>query len=399
MQDIGETLLPTNRRTSGAIAIVGALALVATIGWYSWRTRQFARTVTATQYAIATSNWQEAKRLAEIWTAKAPRDGDAWMAMAEATRQLKEFDQTADALGKIPPSDPRYLKVLELRGDLLLSELGQPLAAIENWRKILSTKPDDAVAHQRLIYVFALTQQRANLVNQVRESIAQHCESNEAYLYLLLASNLQFSDGYLRMTEWRRAHPEDPALEIAQAVYASRVPPSKTMSFFGENRFDPNKMITECLKKYPNNPEILAFIMDREITNGDVDSLRTRLENIPDETKDDPRFWRFRGWLAMAEQRSSDAITAYETCLRLYPFDWRARHALGTTLRLSNRPADAEIQASLASRGKSLEAQLLHLPNTASLTSSLLKEIELYALDCGDQSLSAALKSKAESSR
>ncbi len=398
MQGADESPNPKKRRMTVVLATFGGIVLAA-IGFLNWQSRQLARTITATQYALATSDWSEAKSSAEAWAADAPNDGDAWIALAEATRQLKQFDQTAEALGKVPANNPRYIKVLELRGDLLLSELGRPLAAIENWRQMLAIKPDHQLAHQRLIYVFALTQQRGELVSQIQEAISRNCETDEAYLYYMLASNLQFSDGYLRITEWRRAHSDNPALEVAQAIYASRIPPSKSMSYFGEATIDAPKMLDECLQKYPQNPEILAFVMDREISNGEVDSLRARLEKLPETTNSDHRFWRFRGWLAMAEQRSSEAISAYETSLKLYPFDWRARHALATTLRLSNQPAHAEIQASLASRGKSLESQLLHLPNTASLTPQLLMEMESYARDCGDETVAPALKSKLTKSR
>lgn len=372
--------------------IAGSLLILGISGYLIWKNNKLSRTINSAQFAIAVSDWSNAQQLAEIWVKETPDDGDAWIALAEATRHLKQFDRTAECLKNVPRQDRRYLKVLELRGDLLFSELGQPLQAIENWQQMLDTQPDYPVAHQRLIYAYAMTQQRAKLVDQIHLAIQQKCEQTDAYIYLMLASNLQFSDGYLRTTEWLQAHPDDPSLQVAQAIYAMRVPPSKTLEQFGAKTFAPDVKIAECERKYPQNLDLNAFLMDRDIVNGEIDSLRTRLSRMTQDAEEDPRIWRFRGWLAMADQQTDLAITFYKKSIQRHPYDWKARHALATALRLANRLDEAEEQASLANRGKTLEADILHLPNTIAIDRVLLNKMHEYSVSCGDEILSAALQ-------
>lgn len=376
------------------VVIIGALLALGVGGYLTWKSYKLSQTINAAQFAIAVSDWSDAQQHAEIWVRETPRDGDAWIALAEATRHLKQFNKTAECLGNVPRQDRRYLKTMELRGDLLFSELGQPLRAIENWQQMLDAQPSNPVAHQRLIYTYAMTQQRAKLVHQIHTAIQQQCEQQDAYVYLLLASNLQFSDGYLRTTEWLRAHPDDSTLQVAQAIYAMRVPPSKTLELFGEKLVSPSEKINKCVQKHPQNLDLNAFLMDQDISIGEIDNLRTRLTGLTKDAEEDPRIWRFRGWLAMADQQTDLAIAHYKKSLHLYPYDWKARHALATTLRLSNRLDEAEEQASLANRGKTLEAKILHLPNTTAIDHNILKEMNEYAKHCGDEMLCNALSRK-----
>ena len=82
MQGADESPNPKKRRMTVVLATFGGIVLAA-IGFLNWQSRQLARTITATQYALATSDWSEAKSSAEAWAADAPNDGDAWIALAE----------------------------------------------------------------------------------------------------------------------------------------------------------------------------------------------------------------------------------------------------------------------------------------------------------------------------
>ncbi len=394
----GNTSSPSRRTL--ILWVIGIAAVACTVGGYQWlANRRFQEHVSAARFAVAVGDWMEAEKHATAWTKAAPQDTEAWIALAEATRQLRQFDRTADCLGRVADSDPQAVKLLTLRGDLVLSELRQPFLAIENWQRILRIAPETSVAHQRLIYLYAITQQRTAMVSQIRTAVKLGCESSEAYLYLLISSNLQFSDGYLRVSEWRKTLPDNEILEVAQAIYAAKLPQSKSLRLFGETRLtaDAKELLSQCQVKYPRNAEILAILADRAVTGGDIDFLRQLLSEVPPELKEDSRFWRFRGWLALAEKRTTEAIAAYEQALQLHPFDWRSRHELAEALRLAGQSERTQELAAAARLGKDLEHRIFELPNSAAVNPQLLEEILNFAVNCGDIEVADSIRRRLRS--
>ncbi len=402
MSDVPEGSTNSSSRRKWILSVIGIATLMCVFGGNQWLvSRRFQEHVSAARFAIAVGDWMEADKHATAWTKAAPDNTEAWIALAEATRQLRQFDRTADCLGRVSDSDPQAVQLLTLRGDLLLSELKQPFLAIENWQRILRITPETPVAHQRLIYLYAITQQRTAMVSQIRTAVKLGCESAEAYLYLLISSNLQFSDGYLRVSEWRKTLPDNEILEVAQAIYAAKLPQSKSLRLFGETRLtaDAKELLNQCQSKYPKNPEILAILADRAITGGDIDFLRQLLTKLPTELDADSRFWRFRGWLAMAEQRSTEAISAYEKALQLHPFEWRSRHELAEALRLAGQSQRTQELAAAARLGKDLEHRIFELPNSAAVNPQLLEEILYFAVNCGDVEVADSIRRRLQPSR
>ncbi|MBI1347971.1 hypothetical protein GC163_16980 [bacterium] len=368
-----------------AVAVI-LLSLIGMACWWGWQ--HFTSQSAQSRYTAATAsqNWSAAQEAAEKWADLEPESVDAWLAVAEACRRNGQFALTADALGRLPDDDPRTLTSLALRGDLLLSELRQPQAAIENWQRMLRIAPHANLAHQRLIYVYAMLLKRSLLQQQIYAAIENHSEPPEAYVYLCALQGLQFSDGLIKCYDWLRACPDDRNLEIAVAVYAARSTPSRTQAMFGLKGVVPGDMslIRTCREKYPDSLEVLSVFVDLAIYDGDVDEVARLLADVEDSANVDSRFCRYHGWVELNRKQPKAAVEWGQKAIAINPLDWKSRHLLSDAERLAGFAEDAARNSELAARGKILERRCLELPNGSAASDELLEDILQYGRDCGD---------------
>ncbi len=337
--------------------------------------------------AIQNENWDAAQPLAERWVRQSPEDAEAWLNLAEVAKSQGDFEAVSECLGRIPPSDRRYLNSQFLLADLCLEEFRRPDRAVAAWKAILTVDPKAHVAHQRLIYVYSMTLQRDLLVKQMREAIQQHAEPPESYGYMLSAPNLVFSNGYLKVSDWLQAKPDDETLRVAQAVYAARTNPSKGMKMFGSHsvQMGDAKLVMECLKDYPNHLELQAFVIEQAIAEADMAALGRALQKLPKEAAGDSRFWRYIGTFRDSQRRIKDAAEAFHQSIQLHPLDWKSHHELGAIERVLGHGELAAKHAELGARGKQLEREFMELPNATQADAILLEKLLRFARDCGDQ--------------
>jgi len=381
----------------GLVGIV-ILAVLGFSAWWGWRFYATQSSQATYETAAAEHDWPVAVAAAGKWAQMEPESVEAWLAVAEANRRVGQFDQTAAALAELPDDDPRTLTSLALRGDLLLSELRKPKEAIENWQRMLKIAPTANLAHQRLIYVYAMLLMRSQLQQQIYSAIEQRCEPPEAYIYLCALPSLQFSDGLIKCSEWLRASPGDADLEIAQAVYAARSTPSRTQAMFGLKGVVPGDMslIHACRETYPASAEVLAVFIDLAIYEGDVEQVAELLEAAGEvgEVEHDSRFLRYHGWVALNQRQPEAAVEWGHRALLANPLDWKARHLLADAERLAGDAESAKRDSELAARGKILERRCLELPTGSAATPELLDEIRVYARDSGDQRVEQGLAAR-----
>jgi tetratricopeptide (TPR) repeat protein len=384
------------RRQLGLIlggASAGLVVAVAIAGWFIWPLYAVSSASAAYEAAAQAKDWTAALAAAERWVSLRPDSPDAWLNVAEASRQLGRFSLTAEALGRLPDSDPRALTSLALRGDLLLSELRQPSAAIETWQRMLRTAPAADLPHKRLIYVYAMTLQRTKLRDQIRLAIELECDHPEMYVYLMLLPSLQFSDGLIKCADWLQGEPENRELRVAVAVHAARTAPTATQTLFETRTVMPGdrSLIRQCRDDYPGHPEVLAVFIDQALYEGDVSAVESMLGQVEPSADEDSRFWRYRGWAALMRRRTEEAAELCRQALERHPLDWRARHLLADAERLLGQGEAAQRNSEVAARGKALERELLEMPATDAVDAARLREIGRLARDCGDELVAEGL--------
>ena len=224
-------------------------------------------------------------------------------------------------------------------------------------KRMLRIKPRAGRAHQRLIYFYAMTLQRTKMVRQIREAIRLGCEPKEAYVYLVLTSALDFSDGFYRTTAWLQGSPNDESLQVARAYYLSKLDKHRAAPVFPDLTTRPEDDIKtpECLQAHPHHSEVLAFHLQQEITTGKQERVARLLGQAPVSAETDARFWRFRGWLLAGQDRLEEAEEAFNEALRLNPYEWRTRHELAALMRRRGRLKEGATMSELAIKGKTIE--------------------------------------------
>lgn len=375
---------------AAAVIVIGLS--VPTYFW--WQARVTVRIAAACRMAIRKEEWDTAQPLAEQWVRRSPKDTDAWLSLADVAKSRGDLAATAECLARVPQNDHRYLKTQMLRGDLILDGLGLPHEAVKVWLDMLTVDPTATVAHQRLLYVYSMTLQREKLVAQIREAIRNKSEPPEAYGYILAAPNLLFTDGYLRVGKWLTATPDDEILRVAHAVFAARTSPSRGMKMFGSGDVQPgdDAGVIQCLKDYPNNLELRAFLIERAISKDDTAALGAALKDLPAAADKDSRFWRYIATLRDYQRRPAEAAEALKRSLELHPLDWKSHHLMAAVERVLGHVDIASKHADLAARGKQLEREIQELPNAAQVDPPLLARMQLYAQECGDTGVSEGLK-------
>jgi tetratricopeptide (TPR) repeat protein len=359
--------------------------------WRQRRTDQF-----KTECAAATDqkDWERLDRVAGRWLAWDAGSSDAYVYLAEAQLQTGRTAEAAESLARVNDDYRGALQALAMRAEFLFSELNRPYEAVETWKRMLRINPRASLPRQRLIYFYAMSLQRRDMTRQIRDAMQLGCEPKESYPYLLLAHELNFTDGLDVITRWRKTYPGDEALEVAQAVYAVKNVPSQTMRTSGRTVVAPGDptLINACLDKYPHNLEVLAFHLEQGVFNADEELVSRLLGQAPVECEHDSRFWRARGWLLSVQGADAEATAAFEQALRTDPFDWHSRYNYAEALRLQGLAEEASRMAELAGTGKSLSQEIFQLAGPRLMEIDLVERILPYVEEVGDERIVSAIR-------
>lgn len=381
-----------------ALVFMGVLFFPASAWWNHYQTERLKK---KSQELLKSEKWEAAETTARKWTDRAPNNSDAWLTLAEAYRKQNKFAETANALGRLSNSDPRILKTLALRTDLLLSELHDPIKTIETCNRILKIDPKVDRARQRLIYIYSMMLLRLKMVDQIREAIRLNCEPPEAYVYLLLSDSLNFSNGPPLINSWLKNDPNNEDLQVALAIYIARSSSDQSLQM-NDSKFISGgdlSLINECLKKYPHNREVLAYFIENALEKGNLDRVAELLESAPEDAEQDSRFWRFKGRYLALKNQLNPAEDSFSQALKLNPYDWRTRLGLAEILRRKGKLTEAKKMAQIGNQGKTFSKQLIQLKNPNSINRELLEKIEQYAQECGDLNVVTAIQNRLSKSR
>ncbi|MEZ6128290.1 MAG: hypothetical protein R3C59_06390 [Planctomycetaceae bacterium] len=382
-----------------AAIVCTAIVVVASVTWKWSSDRRHTEFQQSAKKAVLTHQWKKLHEISTTWLRWDPTDDDAKVYYAEACVQLEDFKTAAEVLGHINSDYQGYLAALGTRAEILFSELNQPLEAVDIWNLMLEKEPAANVPQQRLIYWYALTLQRKKLVDQIQAAAIAGSEPREAYAYLVLSDDLNFSDGLETVTRWRSQYPEDQILEVAQAVYAAKVTSSRSLPKFGTSTVMPGdrSLVDRCREKYPNALEPLALLIDLAVFEGDESEVRRLLNDAPAAAEADGRFWRFRGWLLTANMSFDAAEQSLQRAIDLNPWDWRARLFLADVLRKLGQQEKATEVGELAMAGKTLHSRLLESPNARELSLELVDQIYSHLQQTGPKAICEALAKRLNS--
>lgn len=365
------------------IWLLPVVLLVVLVGWpiKRWFDRQAAeRYRAACKAAIEVKDWQTLERESSAWLRYDPEADDALIFLAEAAVQQDDAERAVDCLGRVNDQYQGALAALSVRAEIQLADLAKPWDAEASWERMLRINPLATVAHQRLIYLYAMTLQKDKLLAAIKRAIEVGSEPPEAYSYLLLSNSLNFSDGLKKTTRWLRKNPGDPVLEVAQALFAAKQSLDNELATSGEASVIPGDrgLLLKCLEKYPRNRELIAFELDYAIFNGDEDRVVELLSLGAENAEQDARFWGARGWLLERRNQLPEAVEALSWAVELDPFRWQSRWLLADVYRKLGQAEQARVQSEISLLGKELQFQLLERPTARDITPELVERISDY---------------------
>ncbi|TWT51852.1 Tetratricopeptide repeat protein [Thalassoglobus neptunius] len=334
---------------------------------------------------IDAEDWSGARSTARAWLKMTPGSNDALVFLAEAAVQLDDPEEAADSLSKVSDDYHGALQALAVCAELQFTDLNQPYQAEATWKRMLEIDPLADVAHQRLIYFYAMTLQRQAMRDQIEQAMELGCEPPEAYPYLLLANVLNFSDGLKKVSRWRQSNRDDEILEVAQSIYAAKRTEDSGMATFGIQTITPGDktLLDRCIQKYPGNLEALSLQIEFAMFGGDPKTVAKLLAQAGAEAESDSRFWRYRGWLFQERGRDEESAKSLERALEINPFEWQSRWLLADIYRKLGKSELASKHAKIAAQGKDLQTQLFERPNARDLTPELMQQIYDYLHSIG----------------
>lgn len=372
------------------VAGVGAYA-----GYQKWHEHHTEQFKDACAKASDEKEWKRLGLIAEKWLEWDEGNNDALLYQAEAQFQAGQLEEAAESLRRVSDDYQGIVPALIFRGELLYGDLHRPFEAEATWRRILSLAPDNGHAHQRLITFYAMSLQRDKMVAQIRDAFRHHCEPPEAYAYLLLANALGFTDAVVHVRNWRKNSPDDEILEVAEAIYIGKYDDDNIADAFEKSYLGSGNQAAadNCLKKYPQNLELLAYHLERQIYYGNTQRVIELLRSAPPEAIEDSRFWRFRAWLSKEANDYQQALKSLEKSIELDNFSWKSRWDKATILRLIGETDQAKDVQALAMKGKQLQDQLYKTDGRA-LTWGLVEEMRRYIRLVNDPEVLGALDAR-----
>ncbi len=385
------------RRRWWVLVAVGLLLLV--VGSYFVAKRGITRSLSAScREALRAGDWQRLEPLATRWHWWEPDLAAPLIYLAEAAQQTHQQERAAKLLGQLPDGDPMTPPALVERSGLLFGPLNRPIEGAHTLERALRLNPRLAVARQRLIYFYAFTLQRRKMVDQVYQAIRYDCDLPESYVYLMAQDWLSFANAYAENTKWLRGNPDEELFLVARAIYRIT---SRGLNDTEDPRQvgprDPKgllrhqKLIAEYCRRFPQNVELLVYLLERARVTGDVEEMARVLSRAPPQAAADNRFWRYKGWLYATRGELVKAEECYQKALALNCYDHVSRHQLAGVERRFKRLDQVKALEKVSREGWQLRHEILQLESVDKVPPDILRQMAQYAKDCGDDDVAGKL--------
>ncbi len=375
------------------VLVISAILLAAAVGGAMFGRGWLARNRISHLNSLSTSctefadqeDWESLEETASEWVGLDPDSADGWLNLAEAFQKQGRLEECVDCLLNVPKRDPKSRDALLYASDLQLHEARQPSQGIETLASLRQLAPGAEIVRKQLISLYAMTLQREKMIDEIQDAFKYHCEPPEAYVYLMIADHLSFTNGVQLNTRWLTAEPESEMFSVARAVQLvdtlkkleTTSPETEFQQKAGEEELD------LLLKRYPQNQALLNYKIETAILDEDIEQVGQLLARIPEADVHDSLLLRYRGWHLMQTQHPQEAEDAYRRSISLMPLDWHAWHELAIVLRRQARLEEAESAARISIIGKDLRKECMGLSDASEGSSQLLKRICDYAFATG----------------
>lgn len=295
-------------------------------GFYQLWQRSRHQLVEKCQRLQAEKNWNELRKSADQLAMIEPASAEPYIYKAAACEETKDFEAMVAAIDRIAESHPRFAE-LQVRKILAeFRELNRPLDGLKTCDRLLDINPLVMQAHEQSINFCLLTLQRAEMVRRIRRAINCRRERPEDYVFLATASWFYHAAVYAASTSWLKSNPSE-VFEVAQALPVYLVH-GKT----GENadRFVDIVTPEQMFNRYPDNLELLNYLIQNYIDYGNMKAVEVLLDRVPKTiaAEIDARLWRVRAVCAETKGDLSAAADFLQKAFQCDPYWWKVHYDL-----------------------------------------------------------------------
>ncbi len=390
-----ETSNPTSRKWITLVLVtLGVTVAIAGIRW-SNRSRS-EKYLTKCRQATALKDWQALDELATAWREWDPRSVDAILYLAECRSQQGKIREAVDVLLALPDDSKKTPAGLLIALDILFQDLNQPKEALKVATRLKRIAPEITGVRQRMIFFYALTLQRGAMLAEIRASISEQAEPPDAYVYLVLATHLTFTNGPESNATWARSSPDDLdfraawLVQTADNLSASESPTEETSQKLEQIRDE----IKTLSHENPENEPLLISRLFAAAQKDATDEVGELLNTVTESGWSDSIFWRYRGWFLHRNGDLENAEEAYLKARDLFSMDWQTWQGLAEVQRALGKLDDARAAQETALAGKELRKHLLQMPDVNNVDPDTLYRIGAYAERCGDELVFQAISKR-----
>lgn len=372
--------------------IVAAAAIVGgQYGYRKWHDRQTKALTKQCRQLREKGDWEQLADVSQKWNKWDTQNADAILFRAEAAQGQDDLATAADLLAQLPDNSPKRIPALMARTSLLLGPLNRPMEGIETCKLALEINPRVYLAHQRLIFFYAITLQNERLLAQIRQSLELECEPVDAYSYLIMADDITLTNGFEVNNNWLKGDINQEEFLVARTIHKwnqLRIEPFPNDETVEKIKLA-EKLLADYRQRFPKNAAAIVFHIDKSMVSGDLDEIESLLSVYPSHK--DSRYWRYLGWWLAACDRIDESEAAYRESLKHFPLSWTSRHELADVLRRKQKFQEVVGLEKLVVLGKDLREKIMKLPDVQKISPEILREFRDYADQCGDQLTATSL--------
>ena len=373
------------------LIVAAVVILGGRYGYRKWQEQQTKAFTKQCRQFREKGDWEQLANVSKKWNDWDAGNADAILFRAEAAQGQDDLATAADLLAQLPETSPKRIPALMARTSLLLGPLNRPLEGIQTCQLALEINPRVYLAHQRLIFYYAITLQNEKLLAQIHQSLELECEPVDAYSYLIMADDITLTNGFEVNNNWLKGDINQEEFLVARTIHMwnqLRIEPFPNAETVEKIKLA-EKLLSEYRQRFPKNAAVIAFHIEKSMVSGDLDQIESLLAAYPSHS--DSRYWRYRGWWLAGCDRIDESESAYRESLKQFPLSWMSRHELADVLRRKQQFREVVDLEKLVVQGKDLREKIMKLPDVQKLDPETLREFRDYADQCGDQLAATSL--------